>query len=105
MIGLPQLDSMSATMPRTKGILVNEELLDSIRTTLTAYLEGLSADGSLTLYLVSGEKLHIQGAPGQGEPSIWYDLIDVSDNAVSVRLDQIAAIREVEDAGAMPIIV
>lgn len=75
--------------------MIDKELIEDVRKTLAAYLEGLAASDTLTLYLVSGEKLHIKGAPGQDIHSIWYDLTDIDDNDISVRLDQIAAIRDV----------
>lgn len=78
---------------------MDDELIEGTRSMLAAYLEGLAEGAQLTLYLVSGQKLHIKRDPGQGDPSIWYDLIDVGDNDISVRLDQIAAIRDFEGGG------
>ncbi len=78
---------------------MDQNLIDGARRILSTYCEGLGAQDTLTLFLVSGEKLTIKSGAAQDELSEWFDLVDVHDNDISVRLDQVAAIRHVEGGG------
>lgn len=80
---------------------MNDNLLDSTRDLLSRYCESMEENDALTIILVSGETLRIKSAAAQDAPSMWFDLVDAGDNDISVRLDQIAAVRS-EEGGLMP---
>lgn len=83
---------------------MDNETIAVVRDTLGRYCEAMGKNEILTLYLVSGAELHIKSAPRQDEQSIFVDLIDTLDNDLSVRLDQIAAIRSVEGGATAMVI-
>ena len=76
--------------------MMDQAFLDKVRGTLEAYIDGHTANDVLTIFLTSGEKFKVQRSPGQAEGSIFFDFVDTDDNDVSVRLDQVAAIKSAE---------
>lgn len=80
---------------------MDEKLIEAVRTALALYVDGKGTEDTLTIHLINGEKFEVHSCPGVDEISIWFQFIDRNDDDVSVRFDQIAAIRAVE-GGAAP---